>query len=90
MNPYIFEISTIWGMFKYMYMTTPISALMSGQKRPKKAKNGTLTRQILGVTDLKHGMHAQLNFGSNMGRIQPGSASSHWCVKRKSATKKNF
>ena len=43
-------------------MTTPISVFMSG---PKKAKNGTLARQTLGATDLKHGMHTQIDFGSN-------------------------
>ena len=30
------------------------------------------------------------DFESNMGRIPPGYTSSHWCVKLKSATKKNF
>ena len=61
-----------------MYITTPTSVFMSG---PKKAKNGTLTRQTLGATDLIYGMHAQLDFGSNMGRISLGYTSSHWCVK---------
>ena len=87
MNPYTFGINIIWGMFKYMYMTTPISVLCQTHKM---AKNGTLTRQILGVTDLKYGMHTQLNFGSNISRIPPGSASIHWCVKQKSDRKKNF
>ena len=59
-------------------------------KAPKKAKNGTLTRQILGATNLKHGMHTQLDFGSNMGRIPPVYTSSHWCVKQNSAQKKSI
>ena len=58
--------------------------LMSG---PKKVKNGTWARQALGATDVKHGMHTQLDFGSNMGGIPPGYTSSHRWVKRKSAKK---
>ena len=50
-------------------MTTPISVFMPGPK--KKAKNGTLAIQTLGLTDLKHGMQAQIDFGSNMGGISP-------------------
>ena len=38
------------------------------------ANNGALMRQILGVKDLKHGMHTELNFGSNIDRIPPGDA----------------
>ena len=53
------------------------------------ATNGTLVRQTFGVTDLNHGMHTQLDFESNMGRISPGYTSSHWCVKRKNTKKKN-
>ena len=41
-----------------MYMTTPIIVFMSG---PIKAKNGALARHTHGVTDLKHGMHTQLD-----------------------------
>ena len=66
-------------------MVTPISVFMSGQK---KAKNGTLARQILGETELIHGIHTQLDFRSNMGRIPPGYTSSHWCVKQKKNAKK--
>ena len=54
------------------------------------ANNGTLMRQILGGKELKHGMHAQLNFGSNMDRIPPGSALSRSCVKQKSDQKKEL
>ena len=45
-------------------MTTPTFVFMSG---PKEAKNGTLVKQTLGVTDLIYGMYTQLDFGSNMG-----------------------
>ena len=38
----------------------------------KKAKNGILTRKILGATDLKHGRHIRLHSGSNMGWVPPG------------------
>ena len=41
-----------------MYTTTPISMFMSG---PKNAKNGILTLQTFGATDLKQGMHAQFD-----------------------------
>ena len=75
---YIYGINIILGIFKYMYMTTPISAFVSG---PKKVKNSNLARQTLGVTDLIHGMHKQLDFGSYMGGIPPGYTSSHWRVK---------
>ena len=53
------------------------------------AKNGTLARQTLGATDLIHGMHIQLDFGSNMGGIPPGYIFSHWCVKPKKVPKKS-
>ena len=59
---------------------------MSGQK--KRAKNGTLARQALGVTDLMYGIHIQLDFGSNMGGMSLGYTSSLWRVERKSAIKK--
>ena len=68
-------------------MTTPISVFMSG---PKKAKNGTFARQIFGSTDLKHGMHKQLDFQSNMAGIPPGYTFSHWCVKQKSKKQTNI
>ena len=58
-------------------MTTPICVFISG---PKKDKPGTLARQILGVTDLKHRMLTRLDFGSNMGGIPPGYTFSHWCT----------
>ena len=44
-------------------MTTPISVFMSG---PKKAKHGTLARQTFYGTDLKHGIHTQLDLESDM------------------------
>ena len=66
-------------------MTTPI--LFSCQAQ-KKSKIGTLAKQTFGATDLIYGMYTQLHFGSNMGGIPPGYTSSHWCVNRKSATKK--
>ena len=50
--------------------------------------NGTLVRQTFGATDLKDGMHTQLDFGINMGEIPPGYTSSHLCVKQRSAKKK--
>ena len=50
-------------------MTTPISVFMSCQKQ---AKNYTLAKQTLGAIDLIHGMHTQIDFGSNMGGIHPG------------------
>ena len=68
-------------------MTTPISVIMPG---PKKAKNGTLTRQTLGATDLIHGMHTQLDFWSNMGGIPPGYTSSNLCVKQKCAERRTL
>ena len=83
MNPHIFRINRIWKKyFKCMYMIiiTHISVFMSGQKM---AKNGTLARQTLRTTDLIHGMHTQLDFGSNMGGISPGYTFSHWYVKPK-------
>ena len=49
----------------------------------KKAKNGTLTRETLGATDLKLGMHMQLNSGSNMGWVPPGHISFSHCVRLK-------
>ena len=61
-------------------MTTPTSVFMSG---PKEAKNGTLAKQTLEVTDLIYGTYTQLEFGSNMGGIPPGYTSSHWYVKKK-------
>ena len=78
MNPYIFGINIIGECFEYMYMTTPISVFMSGLK---KAENGTLAIQTLRATDLIHGMHTQVDFGSNMDGIRPCYISSHWCVK---------
>ena len=71
----------------YVYVCdhTHFCFFMSG---PKKGKNVTLTRQTLGETDLKHGMHTLLDFGSNMGGIPPGYTISNWCVKCKDANKK--
>ena len=57
---------------------------------PQKYTNCTLAIQILGVTDKKRGMHTQIDFGSNMGGISPCYTTSHWCVKRKGATKKEL
>ena len=62
-------------------MTTTTSAFVSG---PKEAKNGTFTKQTLGVTNLIYGMYTQLDLDSNMGGIPPGNTSSHWCVKKNS------
>ena len=50
MNPYIFRVNIIRGMFKYMYMTTPIFEFISGQKM---ATNGTLVRETFGATTLR-------------------------------------
>ena len=60
-------------------MTTPTSVFISGLNE---AKNGTLAKQTLGVTDLIYGMYIQLDFGSNMGGIPPDYTSSHWCEKK--------
>ena len=67
-------------------MTTPTFVSMSD---PKEANNGTLVKQTLGEMDLIYGTYTQLDFGSNMSGIPPGYTSSHWCVKKKSETKKN-
>ena len=55
--------------------------------RPIKAQNCTLARQTFGATDLKHGMHTQLDLVSNMGGMSPGYTSFHWCVKKKVSKK---
>ena len=47
-------------------MAAPIYVFISGQKE---TKNGTSARQALGATDLKHRMHTQLDFGSNVSGI---------------------
>ena len=36
MNPYIFGINIVWGVFKYMNMTTLTSVFMSGPKKGQK------------------------------------------------------
>ena len=52
------------------------------------ATNDTLVRQTFGVTNLKDGMHTQLDFGINMGGIPPGYTSSHWSVSKEVPQKK--
>ena len=47
----------------------------------KKTKNGILTRQTFGATDLKLCMHAQLDSKSNMGWVPPGHTSFSYCVR---------
>ena len=49
----------------------------------KEANNGTLVRQTLGATDLKLGIHAEFDSGSNMGRVPPGHTSFSHCVMLK-------
>ena len=63
--------------FQYVYLATLLVF--------KKDKNETLTRQTLGVTDLKLGMHTQLNSGSNTGWVPPGHTSSFWYARLKNA-----
>ena len=83
---YIWNQHNLGNVLSNVYDHTHFCSI-SGQK---KAKNGTLARQALGATDLKHGMHTQLDFGSKMGGIPPGHTSSHWCVKPKSANKRTY
>ena len=85
MNPYIFGINIIWGIFKirvYDY-----THFLSSYQAQKNGHNGTLVRQTFGATTLNHCMHTQLDFESNMGGIPPDDISSHWCAKPKSAKK---
>ena len=46
--------------------------------RQEKDKNTTFTRQTVGATDLKPGMHAQFEFGRNVGLFLPGHTSFNW------------
>ena len=81
MNPYIFGISFIWGMFKvHLYGYTPSCVHI---RFKKKVKDGTFDSQILGATDLKLGMHIQIDFGNTMGWFPPSHTSSYWCVQLK-------
>ena len=91
MNPYIYiyiyiyRINTIWGMFQvHVYNYTHFCFHVT----PKKGQKWYFGQKTLGATYLKHGMHTQLVFGSNMGGIPPGCTSSHCCVKRKVPQKK--
>ena len=72
-------------MYTYMYTTTPISVFMSYQKKGQKY---TLARQTLGVTDVKHGMHAQVDFGSDLGGVPPGYTFPLVCNVKKCTKKK--
>ena len=54
--------------------------LENGYHGDEKAKNGTSVRQTYGGTDLKFGMHTQLDSGSNMGWVPPGYTSFSHCV----------
>ena len=45
MNPYILGMNIIWGMFKYIYMTTPISVFMLGTKKAKNDTNKVVGQQ---------------------------------------------
>ena len=54
----------------------------------KKGKKGTLARQTFGGTDIKHGMHTQLDFGSYMGVIPPGYIFPLVCKTKTAHTKK--
>ena len=47
--------------------------------KPKKAKNGIFARKTLGATDLKLGVHIQLNSGNDMGCVPSGHTSSLSC-----------
>ena len=59
MNPYIFGIDIICEMFLvHEYDHTHYCLYV---RLKKKAKNGILTRQTLGGTDLIYGMHTQLD-----------------------------
>ena len=63
---------------------------LSGHVRLKMEKNVTFAGQTLGTTDLRIGMHTQLNFWSNMGWFLPGHTSFNWCVWLKIDAKKEF
>ena len=67
--------------FKKVSKAIPLPAFVSDQT--KEAKNGTLTKQTLGTTDIKFSMHAQLDFGSNMGWVLLGHTSSSQNVRLK-------
>ena len=51
MNSIYLELELSGESFKYMYIDTPFSIFMSGQK---KAKNSTLARHTLGATRTDH------------------------------------
>ena len=68
MNPYIFGINIILEIFSvYVYDHTFLFSHQTHQK----AIHGTLARLSPGATDLKHCMHTQLDFGSNVGSNPP-------------------
>ena len=74
---FFFFISFIC-LFIYIYIL---------RQAKKEAKNLTLVRQTLEMTELIHNMHTRLDFVSNMGGIPTGYTSSHGCVKPKSNKK---
>ena len=60
MNPYIFGMNIIWAMFEvHVYDNTHFCVHVA----LKKAQNSTLAIQTLGATDLKHGIHTQIDLG---------------------------
>ena len=63
MNSFILESVPSGNFFKCIYMAISHPVFLSEQK----AKIGTSARQILGATDLKLGMHTQLDLDSYMG-----------------------
>ena len=61
MNPYIFGINVIRECFKLVHVATPFPIYKISQK-------WYFGRQTLGATDLKLGIHTQLDSGSNTGQ----------------------
>ena len=51
--------------------------------RPKRPKIVLSPKKYLGATDLKIGMHTQLDFVSIIGWFPPCHTSSYWCVRLK-------
>ena len=67
-HEHIFGIMLPGNVFSISIRPLPVLCPCSA----KKAENGTLTRQTLGVTDLNLCMHTQLDCGNNTGCVPPG------------------
>ena len=82
-NPYIYicmELVSSGECFNYISMAAPPPVFAFGQKRPIVV---LLLDKPLELTNLKLSMHAQLDFGSNMGWFPPGHTSFYCCVRLK-------